>query len=205
MSSATRKPGLRSRFLLGAPGLRSCAFGNVDGRAPGSASCECGCRRLSSQRGQATVEAAFALPVLMVLVLLLLQPGIVLYDRIVMNSAAAEGCRLLATTTSSNSGTNEDYVRRRLSAVPQIDQFHVHSSGCTWNIELSGDEGCDEVGVKISTEVKPLPLLDFGMALAGLTNASGNLLVEVEATGQVQPDWVSGATEGRNPSAWPGI
>lgn len=151
------------------------------------------------------MEAAFAIPVLMILVLLLLQPGIVLYDRIVMHGAAAEGCRLLATTTGSNEGTNEDYIRRRLSAVPQIDQFHVHSSGCSWRIELRGDEQSDEVGVKISTEVKPLPLLDFGMALLGLTNSSGNLVVEVETTERIQPEWVQGAVEGRNPGAWPGV
>ena len=162
-------------------------------------------RKITGERGQATVEAAFAIPVLMVLMLLLLQPGIVLYDRIVMQGAAAEGCRLLATTTSSNAGTNEDYVRRRLSAVPQIDQFHVHSTGCSWRIELSGDERSSEVSVKIATEVKPLPLLDVAMALMGLTNASGNLVVEVEATARTQPDWIDGSVEGRDPQAWPGI
>ena len=36
---------------------------------------------LREESGQSTVEAAFALPVLMVLFLLLLQPGIILYDR----------------------------------------------------------------------------------------------------------------------------
>lgn len=162
-------------------------------------------RAWSNDCGQATVEAAFALPILMVLLLLLLQPGIVLYDRIVMSGAAAEGCRLLATTTSSNASTNDDYIRRRLSAIPQIDQFHVHSSGCTWDIECTGDEGSDEVTVRIATEVKPLPLLDFGMALAGLSNAAGNLVVEVEVSERVQPEWISGVSEGRDPSAWPGI
>lgn len=162
-------------------------------------------RKLAECRGQATVEAAFAIPVLMILMLLLLQPGILLYDRIVMEGAAAEGCRLLATTTGSNAGTNDDYIRRRLSAVPQIDQFHVHSSGCSWRIELTGDERADDVAVKIATEVKPLPLLDVAMALMGLTNSSGNLVVEVEATGRTQPEWVGGAVEGRDPRAWPGV
>ncbi len=162
-------------------------------------------RAFRDDSGQSTVEAAFALPILMLLVLLLLQPGIILYDRIVMQGAAADGCRLLATTASGNASTNEDYIRRRLSAVPQIDQFHVHSSGCSWQIELSGDEASDEVTVRISTEVKPLPLLDFGMALAGFTNENGNLRIEVESTETTQPDWVADAAEGRNPSAWPGI
>ena len=51
----------------------------------------CMARMLRDERGQATVEAAFAVPVLMVLVLMLVQPGIILYDRIVMEGAAA-GC-----------------------------------------------------------------------------------------------------------------
>ena len=49
------------------------------------------------ERGQATVEAAFGIPIVFLLVLLLAQPGIVLYDRMVMASAASEACRLLAT------------------------------------------------------------------------------------------------------------
>ena len=41
------------------------------------------------EAGQATVEAAFALPISLALVILLVQPGILLYDRIVMQQAAA--------------------------------------------------------------------------------------------------------------------
>ena len=63
---------------------------------------------LREERAQATIEAAFAIPLLGVLLLMLLQPGIVLYDKIVMEHAAAEGCRLLATTTAQNASTNED-------------------------------------------------------------------------------------------------
>ncbi len=62
----------------------------------------CMARMLRDERGQATVEAAFAVPVLMVLVLVLVQPGIILYDRIVMEGAAAAGCRLLATLPESD-------------------------------------------------------------------------------------------------------
>ena len=40
--------------------------------------------RARDARGQSTVEAAVALPVVFLLVLLLVQPGIVLYDRMVM-------------------------------------------------------------------------------------------------------------------------
>ncbi len=159
-------------------------------------------KKLKLSRGQSTIEAAFALPVFMILALLLLQPGIVLYDRLVMQGAAAEGCRLLATSTSSNADTNEDYIRRRLSAIPQIDQFHVHSSECSWDISLAGDETSQEVSVQISTEVKPLPLLDFGMALLGLVNANGNLEITTQAQTQSKPDWIAGSADGLDPSGW---
>ena len=57
--------------------------------------------RRTCESGQATVEAAFLLPVLFVGLLLLMQPGILLYDRLVMQAAASEGCRLLATKTAA--------------------------------------------------------------------------------------------------------
>lgn len=159
--------------------------------------------KAEGRQGQSTVEAAFALPVLLTMTLLLLQPGIVLYDRIVMQGAASEACRLLATT--DDAGLAEDFVRRRLGAVPQLDQFHVHSSGCTWLIELSGDETANVTSAHLATEVRPLPLMDGVLVLLGMTNDKGNLVVEVESTQQVQPDWVDGAVEGRAPSDWVGI
>lgn len=73
--------------------------------------------RARDARGQSTAEAAVALPVVFLLVLLLVQPGIVLYDRMVMAGAAAEGCRLLATS-DGDAATCEEYVRRRLGAIP---------------------------------------------------------------------------------------
>lgn len=162
-------------------------------------------KRLLDERGQATVEAAFALPVLLVLVLLLLQPGIVLYDRVVMEGAAAEGCRLLATSSGADGQTNDDYIRRRLGAIPELDLFHVHSSGCSWDIQLEGDEASDAVTVRLATELKPLPLIDCAMQAFGMANESGNFVVQVESTQRTQPDWVANAVEGRAPSGWVGL
>lgn len=154
-----------------------------------------------SESGQATLEAAFAIPVLMVLLLLLLQPGIILYDRIVMEGAAAEGCRLLATSGSPGQA-EDDFIRRRLSAVPQADIFHVHTAGCTWEIALDGDERCQEVGVRISTEVQPLPLIDAVVGLFGMANGSGNLKVEVEKRMDVKDAWVMTSPDGSDPAGW---
>ena len=114
-------------------------------------------KRLADERGQSTVEAAFLFPVVFVLVLLLVQPGILLYDRIVMEGAAADACRLLATKTDAQEGVDaqcEAYVRRRLGAVPQQECFHVHEGSCTWEIRLEGDERSQRVRVSIATEAK---------------------------------------------------
>ena len=147
--------------------------------------------------------AAFALPILLCGLLLLLQPGIVLYDRIAMQGAAAEGCRLLATSSEGDAAVCEEYVKRRLGSVPQHDLFHVHRPSCTWRVELSGNEQSSEVAVSISTELKPLPLIGLGAGLLGMTNDEGNLEVRVEERASVQPAW---ADEGgsRNPQDWIG-
>ena len=166
--------------------------------APCGASAEC---------GQATVEAAVLIPVLFMALLLLLQPGILLYDRLVMQAAAAEGCRLLATKTDvvgNMDGSCEAFVRHRLGAVPPHDCFHVHRGGCSWDIDLAGDEGAQTVSVTIKNHVRPLPLLDVGATLLGLTDASGNLQIEVSASLPTQPAWVDGTEAGRDPAAWIG-
>lgn len=155
--------------------------------------------------GQSTIEAAFALPVLMILTLLLIQPAIVLYDRMVMSSAASEGCRLYSTASPDVAGKCEDYVKRRLSAIPQMDQFHVHSNGCSWDVSFEGGEGAQVSKVAISTEVRPLPLIGSGMRALGLLNRQGNLKIEVESIQKIQPDWVADSAEGADPANWAGI
>lgn len=161
-------------------------------------------RFVSDERGQGVVEAAVAIPVLFLLLLLLLQPGIILYDRLVMANAAAEGCRLLATATGDMSGSCEAFVRHRLAAVPQHDCFHVHQGDCSWNIELLGDESSQEVTVSIENELRPLPLFDAGSKLLGLANANGNLEIAESVTMRTQPDWVTSSELGLDPSSWIG-
>lgn len=160
-----------------------------------------------TERGQGAVEAAFVIPVLFLALLLLLQPGIILYDRLVMQAVAAEGCRLLATKTGALGDMDaacEAFVRHRLSAVPQHDCFHVHGGGCSWDITLSGDESSGTVSVTIANKLKPLPLLDAGATLLGMTDGAGRLPLEVTASLPIQPDWVNGAEAGRDPAGWIG-
>lgn len=171
--------------------------------------CRTSCCIDGADRGQGTVEAAFALPVLLLLALLLIQPGIVLYDRMVMQSAAAEGCRLLATGTSALGGMGdacEAFIRHRLGAVPQQDCFHVHdgADGCSWDITLQGDETAQTVTVRIANELRPLPLLDAGATLLGMVNDAGNIELEVEVEAPAQPGWAQDAFAGRSPAEWIG-
>jgi len=151
------------------------------------------------------VEAAALIPVMFVLLLLLIQPGIILYDRMVMQAAACEGCRLLATKTDAAGASDEkckSYILRRLGAIPPQSNFHVHEGGCTWEIEMSGDEGSTETAVTIRNKVKPLPLLAFGAQLLGMLDGSGMLTIEVTASMPTQPDWVAGSAAGLDPQAW---
>lgn len=162
-------------------------------------------RVLAGDSGQATVEAAFGLPVLLLLMMMLIQPGIILYDRMVMQAAAAEGCRLLATASSADAGsTCEDYIRRRLGAVPEQALFHVHGDSCSWKITCLGDSSASEVSVAIENEVSLLPLVDAGAALLGMVNEAGNLVIRVESTMPTQPSWVGGTSVGYTPARWVG-
>lgn len=154
--------------------------------------------------GQATVEAAFMLPILFACVLLLAQPAILLYDRCVMQAAAAEGCRILSTAPAGQANEVELYVRRRLAAVPQQESFHVHDGSCSWEIELAGSESSDQVSVTIRNRVKPLPLLDFACKAFRISDGDGTLPIEITARLQTKSAWVSGSSAGANPSAWVG-
>ena len=161
--------------------------------------------KIADQRGQATVEAVAVIPVLFLLLLMLMQPAIVLYDHVVMAGAASEGCRLLATKTSAAGPMGESceaFIRHRLAAVPQHDCFHVHDGGCSWVIEFAGDEGSQEVTVRIANEVRPLPLFDAGARLLGLANEAGNLEIEDEVSMRVQPDWAASSEHGLAPAEW---
>ena len=143
----------------------------------------------SEDSGQASVEAALLLPVLMVCLALLVQPMCLLYTRCVMQSAAAEGCRLLATATGdTDDAACEQYVRRRLSAVPRADVFLAGD----WQVELQGDAESDEVGVQIVGHARPLPLVRVVAALLGPTDQAGNVELKVSVTRCARPGGVEG-------------
>lgn len=155
-------------------------------------------RLLRSCRGQASVEAAFLLPLFCLLVLMLCQPAILLYDRMVMESAAAEGCRLLATRTDTGAGDHaqekyEGYVRRRLGAIPPVECFHLHEGSCSYAIALSGDENASEVSVSIENRVRLLPVIGLGARMLGLCDEGRVYTQHVELRAPARPGWTTGA------------
>ncbi len=158
-----------------------------------------------AEEGQATVEAAVLIPVLFVVLLALVQPAFLLYDRVVMKAAAAEACRLLVTKTDALGSMDksvEAYVRHRLGAIPPAACFHVHDDGCTWEVETEGGESSEQVSVTIRTKVRPLPLFDAAGSLVGALDGDGLLSVEVRDSRPTQPSWIGGTALGLNPQGW---
>ena len=159
---------------------------------------------LPTSKGQATVEAALLIPALFTVLLMLIQPGIILYDRMVMSYAAAEGCRLLATASDGSGVTHdrcEELVRRHLGAIPQQDLFHVHGGGCSYDIELSGNEGSAVVAVKITNKVKLLPLFSMGARMAG-ASSDGTVQITVSKSARTKATWLGTGASGLNPDTW---
>lgn len=161
-------------------------------------------RTRCKEQGQAVVEAAFLIPVLLLALLLLIQPTILLYTTLVMQGAAAETCRIVATESlmEKNVDAIEDFAKRRLAAVPQQDNFHVHEPSCTWVITYTGDESTSEVTVEITNEVKPLPLFDFGLEALGVLNDEGNYQLEVSHHLATKSAWVQQNPLGTDPDQW---
>ncbi|MDR1015851.1 MAG: pilus assembly protein [Coriobacteriales bacterium] len=151
-----------------------------------------------SRKGQGTVEAACFIPLLFLLLLILCQPGILLYNHMVMQGAAAEGCRLLATKVDQGAYSDDKYrgyVKRRLAAVPPLALFHDHQEAADWQIDLLGDAQSRTVTVRIENKLRPLPVLSLFAAAIGQLDASGHLTQVVECHMPTQNDWVGhGAT-----------
>lgn len=154
-----------------------------------------------SSKGQGTVEAAILIPVLLLMLLIVAQPAIILYDRMVMRAAASETCRLLMTKTDAGTGAFADekveaYARRRLGAIPPVAAFHVHGPSCTYLITTEGNEASEYVSVRIENRIKPLPLMrPMSMFFDGV-DADGNLAITVDVRMRARPEWVSGTPEG---------
>ncbi|MCI6274781.1 MAG: pilus assembly protein [Coriobacteriaceae bacterium] len=145
-----------------------------------------GCAR---EAGQATVEAAVLLPVVMVVLALLLQPAMLLYTRAVMSGAVAEGARLAATASHGEvESLVGGYVRRRLKAVPNVACFHEGGSEA-WDVAVEQDGG--RVRVVVRGRARPLPLVGVTAGLVGQMDG-GSVLLSAMVERDMRAEWVEG-------------
>lgn len=150
-------------------------------------------------RGQATVEAALLIPALLLGLVIAVQPGIVLFDRVVMEMAAAEGCRALETASAADEGEVVEYVQRRLGAVPAVSAFHEG----LWDIEVQGAGQSGQcVSVRISHGYRPLPLVGQGMGLLGLVGGNGLVRQEVFREMSIHDEWALESEFGLSYESW---
>ena len=148
--------------------------------------------------GQASVEAAFLLPLVLAGMLLALQPGILLFNRAVMEAAAADACRLLETSAPESEAAAQEYVMRRLKVIPSVEAFHVG----TWEVEAWGSEVSETVSVRIRHAVKPLPLVGVALGIAGFSDQGGLCWQEVGLQRNARDEWVADSEFGANPEEW---
>lgn len=152
---------------------------------------------IKDESGQATVEAAFVLPVVFFLLALLLQPICLFYTRATMSSAAAEAARILATRPHHlGDDAIKSFIMRRLAAIPNISLFRIAGDDNT-EIHLSGSEGDTTCEVDLTCRAAPLPLT--AVLAQPFLNDSGLIELHVSAREQLRPsnlegeydDWIS--------------
>ncbi len=149
---------------------------------------------LAETRAQATVEAAFLLPVFLLVLLLALQPVCLLYTRSVMESAAAETARLMVTGDASDEEAHRAFAMRRLAAVPDVSIFHA-GGPLAWDVELGYAGGGGTARVSIEGAVTPLPVIGAFAGTFGERDAHGDVLLRVEVERAGGPSWLEGDYE----------
>lgn len=145
-----------------------------------------------NRSGQATVEAAMLVPVVLTLVALLVQPACALYTRSVMAATAAEVARLVSTARGSDEDVR-DYALRRLAAVPDLSVFHEGGPEA-WVVEAEGPGDDGRVMVSVEGRVRPLPLLGALVAALG-PSEDGCVTLRAEASLKSRSEWVRGSYE----------
>lgn len=122
-----------------------------------------------------------------------------------MNSASAETCRVLSTSNDEQkTKVCEAFARRRLQAIPQQDNFHLHSQGCSYKIQLNGNCNSTDVEVVILNEVKPLPLIAFLSETFGLLNENKCFLISASSNQKLRPSWTENSPQGNDMEHWVG-
>ncbi len=142
-----------------------------------------------SEMGQASIEAAFILPVVLLIIGLTIQPMLYLYTKAMMQEACLEGVRY--ATTQDKDELLVRYVRRRLESIPPMEIFHSGGQG-EWDIEVVRSER--SIYIAVGSIMKPIPVLG-NPSLLVLPSKEGGLYVEANATCDLSPSWREGDYE----------
>ncbi len=139
--------------------------------------------RLRDDRGQALTEAPVIITVLCVLSLILLQPVVTLYTKMVLGAAAASLCRVVATEAGGRDAASGQrllwtYAEGKIAGLPRGSAFQIPGS---LRVEVSGDAYADKVSVQLSLSQKTLPLL--GLLVGAGSNGSVEVSAEAHSVG----------------------
>lgn len=137
--------------------------------------------------GQASVEAALILPVILMIIALIVEPVCLLYTKTVMDGACAEGLRV--ATTTSDIELIESYIRRRLKAIPEVPLFHKGGEK-DWNISIEKKD--KNASIEITGHAAAMPPIGWCLFLVGQVDGQGIVLKSILSV-NTYPDWIEGS------------
>jgi len=144
-------------------------------------------RVLHDERGQALTEAPIIMVTICVLALILFQPVVTLYTKMVLGATAASLCRVVATDGASSSGASggsagdrllQTYAEGKIAGLPRGSAFQIPGS---LRLEVSGDAHAETVSVRVSLNQKALPLL--GLLVGAQRDGTVELSAEAHSVG----------------------
>jgi len=142
---------------------------------------------IHSERGQALTEAPIAIVTLCMLALILFQPIVTLYTKMVLGAAAASLCRVVATdgaASSSGGGASlserllQTYAEGKVAGLPRGSAFQIPGS---LRVETTGDAHAAKVSVRLSLDQKALPLL--GLLIGARRDGTVEVSAEAHSVG----------------------
>ncbi|MCL2323959.1 MAG: hypothetical protein FWC48_00045 [Actinomycetia bacterium] len=136
-------------------------------------------RRLHGEDGQALTEAPVVITTLCILSLILFQPVVTLYTKMVLGAAAASLCRVVATRDPSDDAQLlQSYSQGKIAGLPRGSAFQVPGS---LQVDVSGDAHAEQVRVRLSLTQKTLPLI--GLLAGDLQGGTVEVSAEAHSVG----------------------
>lgn len=152
----------------------------------------CGHVTLKSEVAQASVEAAFILPIALLLCGMMVQVGIYGFTRSVMMRTCAETVRVASFDFDGNTQDCCEFAKRRLKAIPNLTLFHTPSPD-DWDIQIQISDRSAKVS--ITGHFQPIPVI--GALVEAFTEKDDKgCIIRAEVEEHTQPSWVEGSYDG---------